>query len=180
MNTIYDIEYEKTICFTGHRPNKLFGYDYRIDGNKKMLIKLKKVIERLIEKKGFDTFITGMALGVDMWSAQIILQLKKKYPHIKLVCAIPCKNHSIKWNKEDQEIHAYIMSQADLVYYVSDEPYTAWCMVTRDKWMVDNSIFVVAVWNGVEDGGTYQTIKYSKKRQRKIVYLHPETLEVKI
>lgn len=180
MITIYDLEYEKTLCFSGHRPKKLFGYDHRTDGNMKFLLKLKTIIERLIDKRGMNTFITGMALGVDMWSAQIVLQLKEKYPHIKLVCAIPCINHSTKWNKEDQEIHSYIMSQADLVYYVSEEPYTAWCMTDRDKWMVDNSITVVAVWDGEEDGGTWQTIKYARKRQRKIIHLNPKNLEVEI
>lgn len=178
MNDIYDMEFEKTLCFTGHRPNKLFGYDYRIDGNRKILLKLRAIIERFIVKRGVTTFISGMALGVDMWSAQIILQLKEKYPHIKLVCAVPCANHSIKWNEEDREIHKSILEQSDLVHYVSEEPYTAWCMNKRNEWMVDNSKFVIAVWDGVEDGGTWNTVKELRKRQRSMVQLHPKTLEV--
>lgn len=173
-----NIIFEKTLCFTGHRPSKLASYDYRHPDNIKMLRKLRALIIRFIERRGVTTFISGMALGVDMWSAQIILQLKEKYPQIKLVCAVPCANHPAKWNKEDQEIHAQILSQADFVYYVSEEPYTAWCMVARDKWMVDQSRFVIAVWNGDEDGGTWQTVKYAKKRQRNMVGLHPQTLKV--
>lgn len=175
-----NIVFEKTLCFTGHRPDKLYGYNYKEKGNIKFLLKLKSFIKRFIEKRGITTFISGMALGVDMWSAMIVLQLKKEYPRIKLVCAIPCKNHSAKWNKEDQELHAYILSQADYVYYVSEEPYTAWCMHDRDKWMVDQSRIVLAVWNGeeVKGSGTWVTVKYAKKRQRTIWQLNPHTLEI--
>lgn len=178
---IYDIDYRKTVNFTGHRPSKLNSYDYRHPDNLKILKLHRAMIERLINKRGIDTFISGMALGIDMWSAQIILQLKQdKYPNIKLVCAIPCIEHYKKWNQQDIDIYHEILGQADLVYYVSEEPYTNWCMIDRDKWMVDNSSICLAVWNGVEDGGTWQTIKYAKKRQRTILHLHTENLKVEI
>jgi uncharacterized phage-like protein YoqJ len=178
MQDIYDIECEQTLCFTGHRPDKLFGYNYRTTGNRMILLKLRALIERFIVKKGVTTFISGMALGIDMWSAQIVLQLKEKYPHIKLVCAVPCANHSIKWNEEDQQIHKDILEQADLVHYVSTEPYTAWCMNKRNEMMVDSSNYVIAIWDGVENGGTWNTVKYAKKRQVSMIKMHPTTLEI--
>jgi uncharacterized phage-like protein YoqJ len=144
-----------------------------------MLRKLRAIIERFILKRGVTTFISGMALGVDMWSAQIILQLKEKYPNIKLVCAIPCAEQYKIWNEDDQIIYHEILEQSDEVYYVSEDAYTAWCMHKRDEWMVDNSNFVIAVFDGVEDGGTWHTVKYAKKRQRKIIQLHPKTLETR-
>lgn len=146
-----------------------------------MLLKLRALICRYIEKMGVNTFVSGMALGVDMWSAQIILSLKeKKYPHIKLVCAIPCIEQYKKWSESDIEMYHEILKQADEVYYVSNEPYTAWCMTDRDKWMVDNVRHVLAVWNGDRDGGTWQTVKYAVKRQRPITQLHPKTLEINL
>jgi uncharacterized phage-like protein YoqJ len=176
MNMVF----EKTLCFTGHRPNKLASYDYQHPDNLKMLRRLKALIIRFIERRGVTTFISGMALGIDMWSAQIVLSLKEKYPQIKLVCAIPCANHPAKWNEKDQQLHKEICEQADYVYYVSEEPYTNWCMIKRDEWMVNESRFVIAVWNGEEakHSGTWHTVKYAKKRQRNIVQLHPQTLEI--
>jgi uncharacterized phage-like protein YoqJ len=174
-----NIHFEKTLCFTGHRPNKLGGYDYNHPENVKIIVKLKALIKRYIERRGINTFISGMALGIDMWSALIILSLKKKYPHIKLVCAIPCIEQYKKWNKDDTKMYHEILEQADEVYYVSNEPYTAWCMTDRDKWMVDNTSHVIAVWNEDEDGGTWQTVKYAVKRQRPIMQLHPKTLNIK-
>lgn len=175
-----DIVFEKTLAFTGHRPHRLASYDYKHPDNIKMLKKLRALIIRFIERRGVTTFISGMALGIDMWSAQIIIQLKEQFPHIKLVCAIPCIEQYKKWNETDKQIYHEILAKADNVYYVSDQSYTAWCMTDRDKWMVDQSRFVIAVWDGVEDGGTWQTVKYTRKRQRTMVQLHPKTLEVKL
>jgi uncharacterized phage-like protein YoqJ len=173
-----NIHFERALCFTGHRPHKLDGYDFRSEGNLKMLLKLRALICRYIERRGIHTFISGMALGIDMWSARIILSLKKKYPHIKLICAVPCAEQYKKWNEADTEMYHEILEQADEVYYVSDKPYTAWCMTDRDKWMVDNASHVLAVWDGVEDGGTWQTVKYAFKRQRPVCQLHPKKLEI--
>lgn len=178
MNSEHDIEYELSLCFTGHRPKKLPSYNYRHPENMKMLLKLRALIERFIVKCGIRTFISGMALGIDMWSAQIILALKKKYPKIELVCAIPCKEQYKTWNDDDVQTYHEILSQADYVHYVSDKPYTNWCMIVRDKWMVDNAKFCLAVWDGIKSGGTWRTVEYALIRQRTSLQLHPKTLEV--
>ncbi len=40
----------------------------------------------------------------------------------------------------------------------------------RNKYMVNNSDYVLAVWNG-SSGGTYNCIKYAKKQNKKIDYI---------
>ena len=69
-------------CFTGHRPGKL-----DIDEEE-----VKKLLEKAVDdaiSKGYVTFITGMAIGTDIWAAEIILKRKKKNKEIHLVCALP-------------------------------------------------------------------------------------------
>ena len=36
-----------------------------------------------------EVYHSGMAQGVDMYAAEIVLELKKQYPQITLECAIP-------------------------------------------------------------------------------------------
>ena len=64
---------DKTCCFTGHRPEKL----------KRNETQVKEALERAIEaavSRGFTHFISGMARGVDLWAAQLVLELKKQNP----------------------------------------------------------------------------------------------------
>lgn len=164
----------KITHFTGHRPDKLNGYSP--NDNKQLLWKLNEVIIDHIETKGVSLFISGMALGIDMWSARIVLKLKEKYPHIQLICAVPCKNHPAKWGEESRKEWQYIIDRADKVVYVSNEPYTAWCMQKRNEWMSDNSDYVIAVWDE-SPGGTGNCVRYAVKIEKDITYINPKNYE---
>ncbi|WP_342532698.1 SLOG family protein [Lysinibacillus sp. FSL K6-0057] len=165
-----------TACFTGHRPNKLNGYNPK--DNSELLFKLRDIIIDHIENKEVVTFISGMALGVDMWASRIVLKLKETYPHIRLLCAIPCDKQYSKWFESSIKEYHDICAKADEIYYVSKEPYNNYCMFNRDKWMVDRSDFVIGVYDGSKSG-TGHTINYARKLEKEIITLHPKTLEIK-
>lgn len=156
--------------FTGHRPNKL-PWGYKEEGIRFFFFqrKLRKTILNAIND-GYGYFISGMALGIDMLCADLILKLKKRHPNIKLECAIPCLNQTAKWNEEGKTRYDNILKQADKITYVSDCNYYNGCMAKRNKYMVDNSDMLIAVYNGSE-GGTKQTIEMAKKAELKIVIL---------
>lgn len=156
----------KVCCFTGHRPERLNGYDPK--DNKKLLWDLSRAIEYLITDCSYNVFISGMALGIDQWAAQIVLRLQReKYPHIKLICAIPCANHQNRWKQKDQDTWQAICDKAERVVYVSKEEYKPYLMQKRNEWMVDSSHLVLGVWDGTE-GGTGNCIKYAQKVEKMI------------
>ena len=106
---------KNTCCFTGHRPQKLpWGYDEEWEDCIRLKIKLGCEIEKL-RKKGVTTFISGMAIGVDMWAAQIVLDLKLAYPQdtIELFAAIPFEGQANKWSSDYRERYFNILAQAD-------------------------------------------------------------------
>lgn len=57
-------------------------------------------IEMMITKNNATLFISGMAIGVDMYAAEAVLQMKKHYPSILLESAVPCENQVVKWNTQ--------------------------------------------------------------------------------
>ena len=81
-----------TCCFTGHRNQKL---PWRFKENDLRCIKMKESARNQIVsaiKRGYNHFISGMAIGFDMICAEIVLDLKEQYPNIILECALPCHN----------------------------------------------------------------------------------------
>lgn len=69
----------KTCAFTGHRPQSLpFGFDESDKRCTSLKSVMRDQIVALIENEGVTHFITGMALGVDMYAAEIVLDLKSK------------------------------------------------------------------------------------------------------
>jgi hypothetical protein len=69
-------------CFTGHRPEKLRFSESEICSL------LDEEIKNAIEA-GYTTFISGMAKGVDLWAAEIVLKYRMDNSEIKLICAAP-------------------------------------------------------------------------------------------
>lgn len=164
---------ELICCFTGHRPTQL-PWQYNESGIRYWAFKrrFRKAIISSIEE-GYKHFISGMALGVDMIAAEIVLELKATYPDIILECALPCINQTAKWNDESIMRYQNILSLADKVTTVSDTLYFNGCMAKRNKYMIDHSNRVIAVYNGKKSGGTYQTINMAKIANKEVVIVKP-------
>ena len=119
----------QTCCFTGHREIK--------DSFGKLKRKLKRTIVELIEKD-IIYFGAGGALGFDTLAALTVLELKKKYPQIKLILVLPCLAQTRGWSENDVEIYEHIKTHCDKYVYASEE-YTRGCMHKRNRHLVDNS-----------------------------------------
>ena len=141
-------------CFTGHRPEKLNATEWLVKQQ------LEKEIRRAIDD-GLDVFISGMARGVDIWAAEIVLELRDSGTPIRLMCASPYDGFEKSWNEEWQERYRRIINAADYALFVCSA-YNQSCFQIRNEWMVNHSVRVIAVFNG-EKGGTQNTIKYAEK-----------------
>lgn len=109
----------KICCCTGHRP-KGFPFKYGTDLKKhnEYLNALEEKIKLAITDYGVTNFISGMALGVDLDFAEIVLKLRDKYP-ITLECAIPDVNQTLKWNDKDKQRYTALLERADEKHYIS-------------------------------------------------------------
>lgn len=156
------------MCVTGHRPDKLYGYDI----SDIRYLFLKQNIKKILIDKKISEGITGMALGADTIFALSIIELKDEGYNIKLHCAIPCLKHTCKWNKESISMYNYILSRADKKIIVSNTNYNNFVMQKRNEYMVDNSDEILAIYNG-SYGGTKNCIDYAIKKNKIITYLKP-------
>ena len=163
----------KTACaFTGHRP-KSFPWDY--DESAPSCILLKEVLATQISalaEQGVTDFLSGMAQGTDLWCAQIVLDLRKTDPALKLHCVLPCKGQESKWTASAQERYRSILAQANEVVYVGQE-YNRDCMLKRNRYLVDHSSILLAVYNGTWRSGTGATVRYAQKLNREIIIIDP-------
>ena len=139
-------------CFTGHRPEKL------IRSEKAIKAALRKQIKQAV-KDGFTVFITGMARGVDLWAAEIVLDLRKRNNSVKLICAIPHEDFEAQWSADWKQRYHYVQNNADLVRVIG-KSYHPGVYQLRNEWMVNHSARVIAVFNG-QLGGTKNTIDYA-------------------
>jgi len=162
---------ENYCCFTGLRPQKL---NFKENSEKYNIImsKCEKYIVQLIELYSVTNFISGMALGWDSWCAEEILKLKNKYD-ITLECAVPCKEQEKHWDKADKERYYEILNKADNIVILQNK-YSDDCMLKRNHYMINKSLYIIALWDG-QKGGTAKTLQYAMKLKRCITIIDPIT-----
>jgi len=143
-------------CFTGHR-------DFDSEKYPDTYLKLVEEIKRVYEE-GCDYFITGAARGLDYEASVAINSLKQKGFSMLLEADIPypqmIRHYQCAYSIINSDIHIYI-----------GNTYTKDIFHRRDRYMVDKSDIVIAVYDGREGGGTSYTMKYAKKCGKKLIVI---------
>lgn len=160
-----------SIAATGHRPNKLYGYDLREPRWVALAHKMRRFLKDMLAQHGKLRCISGMALGVDQLFALVALKLRDEGADIVVTSALPCRNQNTVWRSD--EYWRDIMQRADEHVFVHDGPYTQSCLQERNEWMVDRADLVMAVFNGTP-GGTANCIRYAEKRGVRVENILPE------
>ena len=151
---------KKTCCVTGHRdlPQKEIN---------RVKAAVRKEIERAIAD-GFTCFMSGFAEGVDQYFAEIVLEMRRLNPALELVAVIPYqKRLDNLWKKK--RTYEMLETCADII--VIREEYQPSVYSHRNRYMVEHSDRVIAVYDGREKGGTVGTIRFThvlKKELREI------------
>lgn len=148
-----------TCCFTGHRPEKLPWGDQEDHPH---CVALKESMAAQLEEmyqKGYRHFLCGMARGADFYFAEAVLALRQAHPDVTLEAALPCAGQAKKWNPADRSRWTQLVRQCD-THTLLQEHYDRHCMLRRDRYMVDQSSAILAVFNGTR-GGTQYTLNYA-------------------
>lgn len=145
----------KACCVTGHRDIPAEKVEY-------VKAKLREEIETAIAD-GFTTFITGMAEGVDLLFAELVIEQKAQHPELFLEAAIPYQN---RLKTKDPLFHK-CFEGCDGVH-VQQEEYNSDCFMNRNRYMVSLSSRVIAVYDGREKGGTLFTMRYAHTMEREV------------
>lgn len=166
------------INVTGHRPNKLFGYDIHTKEYEVLRRQIKAALYNAIKNYGGKSVevYSGMALGVDQIFVECALDARAYYKTVgvdfKITAAVPCRNQDKMWKQESKDLYKKLLDSCDNVVYVHDGPYTPACMEERNKYMVNNSSITIAVWDGSR-GGTGNCVNDAKASGNKIIRIHP-------
>ena len=123
-------------------------------------------------KSGIVFYGAGCARGFDTLAAQIVLDMKKEYPQLRLILVLPCEGQTRGWRSEDIAVYEDIKRRSDKVVYVSRE-YTPDCMHRRNRHLVDHSGTCICYLTR-STGGTAYTVDYARKKGLRIINMAEE------
>ncbi len=142
-------------AFTGHRPEKIIGSEGKI------IVELRKEILKAVDD-GYRVFLTGMSRGVDLWAADIVIELRRYNKDLKLMCVVPFEGMEERWTVDWKKHYNLVRKQADWVQVLSDR-YSPDVYQKRNQWLIKHSSRLIAVFNG-EPSGTGNTIQYAHEQ----------------
>ncbi|MCD7821470.1 MAG: DUF1273 domain-containing protein [Clostridiales bacterium] len=173
------MERYKTCCFTGHRPNHL---PWGKDETQPLCVACKERLAIEVELaylEGFRRFLCGMAMGGDLLLAEAVLAYGKLHPDLRLDAVIPCLDQTRGWPQEQIERYQHILEQIPPSRQILIQPErTRDCMLRRDRYMVNQSQRIIALYDGKSKGGTQYTLSFALKMQLETVIIDPYTAEV--
>ncbi|MFS0840335.1 DUF1273 domain-containing protein [Paenibacillus sp. UNC499MF] len=122
----------KNLLVTGYRAHELNIFNEKHEG----IEYIKKAIAgRLIPliEDGLEWVITPGQYGVDLWACEVVIELKKQYPQLKLSILTAYANPEEKWKEDKQEFYRGILKDVDFYGAVSKQPYAGvWQLQARD------------------------------------------------
>lgn len=155
------------ICGTGHRPDKLGGYD------EESFERLVNIAWDAIDDIRPTVVISGMALGWDQALAKAAI-----LHGAELHAYCPCEGQDSRWPPSSRKLFEKIISMASKVHYTYKGGYPGpWCMQQRNIEMVDASECVLAMFNG-SPGGTANCIEYAEKKNKTVINLWKDLQKV--
>lgn len=146
---------KKTCCITGHRSIPKEKEKYVQD-------ELEQAVKQAVDD-GYTRFLSGFAEGVDLAFAAIVAEQKKRRPNLRLEAAIP---HGGRLKSRDPLFQS-LLTACDEVKVLC-ESYTPSCFFVRNRYMVNESDLVIAVYDGREKGGTFYTIDYARAHDKEV------------
>lgn len=138
----------KTCLFTGHRviPQEIRARLSRV---------LVETVEALYAAD-YRTFCAGGALGFDRMAADTVLALKQRYPDIRLLLMIPCRDQADHWSQAERAAYERQLREADEVRVLAEQYYDG-CMRERNRQMVEAADCCIAYVTSPHSGAA-QTV----------------------
>jgi uncharacterized phage-like protein YoqJ len=128
----------KNLYVTGYKPKELNIFNR----NDKSIFYIKECIrKRLLSllEEGLEWVIISGQAGVELWAAEVTLQLKEEFP-INLAIIPPFLNQEKFWREEAQEEYYAICSQADFFEPLTNKEYISPSQFKlKDRWMVEKT-----------------------------------------
>lgn len=146
-------------------------------GNSNKVFDISKALKRIFTEEQITFGYTSLAIGADQLFAEILLEAECPY------CAvIPSKGYENTF-KDEKSLKNYktLLQYADQKKVLSFDYPEEKAFYEAGKYIIESSDLLVAIWDGNPArglGGTGDIVEYGISLKKKIIQIHPVSLEI--
>ena len=126
--------------------------------------KLKADLRALIQE-GVQYFYNGLAVGFDLLTAEILVELKVEFPNLHICGCIPFHGQERYFSAEDKRRYYRVLEECDDTVVFCAE-YQKGCYFIRNDYMVEKADLLYAYCVS-KTGGTAYTVRTFQKKKGK-------------
>ncbi|MFC4598657.1 DUF1273 domain-containing protein [Cohnella hongkongensis] len=155
----------KNLLITGYRAHELGIFDQKHKG----IPYIRRAIEtRLIPliEEGLEWIVTPGQYGVDLWACETAIELRERYPQLKISILTAFDGQEEKWKEDKQEYYRGILRRMDYVGSVSKQPYSGpWQFQARDDLLLRKTDGILLVYDDEAGEGSPKFMKAKALRK---------------
>lgn len=169
---------------TGYKPHEIGIFDDKHPGLKFIKKAIKNNLIQLIENDGVEWIIVSGQLGVELWAAEITLELKEDYPDIKLAVITPFLEQEMNWKEDRQEYYQFILTEADFVDSITKRRYESPMQFRlKNQFFIEKSDGLLILYDEEKGGTPKYILENARRKQEKdptfqIIAITPYDIEV--
>lgn len=148
---------EKTCCVTGHK-------DIPVRQMEAVKADLRREIGKAVAD-GYTGFMTGFINGVEQCFAEIVAEMKKEHPKLRLIAVLPYQKR-LDTLQAGKRTKALLNACSEII--VIQENYEPSVYARRNRYIVNQSDRVIAVYDGREKGGTVKVIRLAHMMRKEL------------
>ncbi|MCM3762130.1 DUF1273 domain-containing protein [Alkalihalobacillus oceani] len=174
----------KTLAVSGYKAHELGIFDQKHQG----VYYIKKAIEqrlRTFADEGLEWVIISGQLGVELWTAEVVYQLKEDYPDLQLAVLTPFLQQENNWQEAKKQYYQDLLSKADFVDSITKRPYESPAQLRlKNEFIVNKAEGLLLLYDEEKIGSPHYYLEVAKKRQQSedfpIYFITPEDLDLLI
>jgi uncharacterized phage-like protein YoqJ len=142
----------KVLAISGYKPFEL-GI-FKNDHPAVMFIKaaLKKELIPMMEA-GLEWVLISGQLGLELWAAEVVFELKSEFPDVKLAVITPFFDQEASWSDNNKEWYKSILAQSDFIDSVTKKGYEKpWQFRLKNQFFIEKSDALLLLYDQEKEG----------------------------
>jgi uncharacterized phage-like protein YoqJ len=160
----------KVLAITGYKPFELGVF--KNDHPAVMFIKaaLKKELIPMMEA-GLEWVLISGQMGVELWAAEVVFELKPEFPDVKLAVITPFLDQEASWSENNSEWYKSILAQADFIDSVTKKGYEKpWQFRLKNQFFIEKSDALLLFYDQEKEGSPKYIYEMAVQYQNKHSY----------
>jgi uncharacterized phage-like protein YoqJ len=160
----------KVLAISGYKPFELGVF--KNDHPAVMFIKaaLKKELIPMMEA-GLEWVLISGQMGVELWAAEVVFELKPKFPDVKLAVITPFLDQEASWSENNSEWYKSILAQADFIDSVTKKGYEKpWQFRLKNQFFIEKSDALLLFYDQEKEGSPKYIYEMAVQYQNKHSY----------